>query len=217
MPLLWPVAMFLSVWVLYAGDRLLDARGGVGLEERHRFHGEHRWGFAAGMLVCGAGLAAISPWLVLPVGFVALGGALLVWLGVVHLHRGRALPKELVVGGFFAAAVFLPVPGHPVAALGFAVLCALNCLYIHAWEHPYSSARDTHAWTLWGLRHLGWLTAGLVACALLARTPVMLAEGAAAGLLWGLHQRRAALGRTALRAAADAVLLTPLLALPWLR
>ena len=98
------------------------------------------------------------------------------------LHGTRSahrLPKEIAVGLFFSAAIFIPtiarrpglhLPLLPSAAL-FAALCSLNCLFICAWEHadgklvastgqlPYT--RPTHATTHFALAHLSVLAVGV--------------------------------------------------------
>ena len=117
--LLWRqvAAMFAAVWVIYAGDRLLDGwqygqcETGEKIEARHRFHARHgRW-FGCGMAVaCGA-----VAWLLQ--GFSAgefegvCQGWGLRWGGGWRQSIGDRwrVPKELGVGVFFAAAVFAPM------------------------------------------------------------------------------------------------------------
>ena len=60
------VAMFLAVWMLYAADRLLDARNidasSTGdLEARHYFHNQHRSAFLTGILAASITLAILLP------------------------------------------------------------------------------------------------------------------------------------------------------------
>ena len=156
-PAALPAAMFLAVWLLYAGDRLLDTRHLHSperhqlpeFEARHLFHFLHRRLFLAIMPVAGLGIATLLPNL-LPktLHLYLLEGALLLgWFLIVHTARSR-LPKEVVVGLYFAAATFTPTlvrrPPVPVALLGdaalFAGLCTLNCLFIHAWQADLLSA-----------------------------------------------------------------------------
>ena len=67
-------------------------------------------------------------------------------------HR---LPKEIAVGLFFSAATFIPSVGREPglraeflpAAILFAVLCSLNCLFIYAWEHDILRDNTAHATT----------------------------------------------------------------------
>ncbi len=174
------VAMFVAVWILYAADRLLDARplgsGALGtrplegrpvlgglppdsrrpntdtsqphthrLEARHLFHHRHRPGYLGGILVAALTLSSLAPRL-LPSAlhlYLVEGALLVAWFLVLHATPfARPLPKEFVVGIFFAAAAFIPtVARRPElrlalapSALLFAALCTLNGLFIHAWE-----------------------------------------------------------------------------------
>jgi hypothetical protein len=143
------------------------------------------------------------------------------------------MPKEIAVGLCFAAATFIPtvarrpelrLPLLP-AGLLFAALCSLNCLFIYAWEHEdHRTNRPTHAITRVALDNLRALTAALIFCSialvLLDRRvlwPIPCASALSAAGLLLLHNRRHAISRTSLRAAADLALTTPLLLLPWLR
>jgi len=146
----------------------------------------------------------------------------------VDAHR---LPKELAVGVFFPAAVFIPTvaraPGLRLtlapAALLFAAVCTLNCLYLYAWEHP-GSRESAHWTTRFATRHLralSGITALLcgVVFAFEARGVALLvvASGVSALLLLMLHLLRDRLAAIHLRAAADVALLTPLLLVIFLR
>ncbi len=231
----WTVtaAMFLAVWLLYVADRLLDGRAAQErhageLERRHRFHRQHRQAFAVAMAV---GMGALCP-LVLAMArlpgsafrpFLLLAAVLAGWFAVIHLARPHGSlhgTKELVPGVFFGAAVFLPTlvraselrPWLEVAAVAFGLVCWLNCRLIDSWEHARVGSRT---------RVLGAVLS--VACISLAAlrlepmTPVLLAVSLASAGLLGLDRVQARLDRTTLRAAADAVLLTPLLVLFWVR
>ncbi len=225
-------AMFLAVWMLYAVDRLLDgSTGSEGLELRHYFHRRHRASFAKGIAIAAGLLAVLLPRIpeVLFLAYCAVGALLLVWFGVIHgLARGRTerLPKELAVGVFFSAAVFLPAwlgaPGDRLwlllAAFCFGMLCCLNCLSIYAWEHACEELELAHATTRLGVRALQPFGMVTVAAALGAATlapaevaRVLVATALAAMLLLALDRLSGQLERTDLRAAADLVLLTPLL------
>jgi hypothetical protein len=242
-------AMFAAVWMIYAADRLLDARlldardldphtGHGDFEDRHRFHHRHRRPFCVGMIVAGFALALLLPRLhaAALLLYAMLAALLSVWLLTVHARPAtdtRRLPKELAVGIFFPAAVFIPTVARVPAlqpqliplALLFAMLCSLNCLYLYAWEHPSERSRVRAHWTtLLALRHLHTLTGFTVvlstAFAILGAirfhiaTAPALACGSSAVLLLWLHHRRTHLPKLQLRALADLVLLTPLLA--WL-
>jgi disulfide bond formation protein DsbB len=238
LPLVEPVAMFVAVWMIYAADRLLDAQGLDSthsshdrLEERHRFHHAHRGGFLCGIV---AGALALVYLLQRTDDralrlYALLAALLAAWLLVVHASarsRGQRLPKEIAVGLFFAAAVFIPTVGRlpelrvelfPSAVL-FAGVCALNCLFLYAWEHP-GNRPEAHGSTRWATAHLNILAAILVAASGLTavmqrggagEAPVV-ACGLSIALLWGLHRVRSRVLAVHLRAAADLVLLTPLL------
>jgi hypothetical protein len=256
-----PAAMFLAVWMIYVADRLLDSRillsghwqtGTLAtenvpiLEARHRFHHRHRNGFLACMAVAAVVLAVLLPRLdPRTLRLYALLSALLaVWLLLIHIRplpndEGLRLPKELAVGIFFSATVFLATISRapalrmsllPVGAL-FAAVCALNGFYIHAWEH--SGERPVAHWTTrWSERHLRPLTVAVAALALVtlwlgrerllpfaASIPAapVIACALSAMLFLLLHRLRKRLSAIHLRACADLVLLTPLLLLPWQR
>lgn len=232
--------MFLAVWILYAADRLLDTRMLDGterfapspaeLEARHFFHHRHRRLFLVAMLAASIALAALIPALAaaaVPL-YLVEGGLLVGWFGVVHwMRRPRWLPKELAVGLFFAAAIFTPTLARepwllrgvlPAAAL-FAGVCALNCFYIHAWEREPRRWRRGAARGRLGLAAMILAACGLAVPCLYTSCPRVLSCACvlAALLLALLDWMRGRLAPTHLRAAADLVLLTPLLTLPFLR
>ncbi|QHN05278.1 hypothetical protein FTO74_01650 [Granulicella sp. WH15] len=246
LPVMAPVAMALAVWILYAADRLLDARllntlpltplteHTDELEARHLFHHRHRTLFLGGIVLCSLALAPLL--LRIPPAALRLylveGALLVAWFLLIHATRSSLrLPKELGVGVFFAAAVFIPTVARgpqlrlellPPALL-FAALCSLNCLFIYAWEHEQSVAPDrAHPTTRLALSHLTWLSAALI-----LTSATLAVWQRAAGMLWTLptacalslgmllllHANRSHIHRTSLRAAADLALLTPLLLL----
>lgn len=238
-----PAAMFVAVWMLYAADRLLDARSASpqrDLEARHRFHHRHRVAFRAALLLAGPVLALLLRAAGLPTLRLdlLLGALLLAWLLLVHLWPSTAarLPKELAVGVFFPAAVFVPTVALLPAlrrallpdALLLAAACSLNCLYIFAWEHPHSRGH-AHRSTLWAVQRLPQLTSVTTLAALGTATLSLsstraeraglpaIACAASAGLLLLLHRRRNEIAPLTLRAAADLCLLTPALLLPFVR
>jgi hypothetical protein len=221
-----PVAMFLAVWLIYAADRLLDTRhlatgksrrSGDELEARHLFHFMHRRAFLASMPFAAIGIFALLPNL-LPaaIHLYLLGGVLLLgWFVVIHA-AGVRVPKEVVVGLYFAAATFAPTlvraPARPelllVEAVLFAALCTLNCLFIHAWERSTRRTRPLLAFAA---------LLALTCCAFFRGSAPAIAIGISAALLFLLHCSRNRLSRTHLRCAADLALLTPALLLPFLR
>ena len=143
-------------------------------------------------------------------------------------EKARPIPKEIAVGVFFGAAVFVPAMavepsrGLLVAAVVLANLCSLNCLFIYAWEHP-ARGGGAHASTRFGMVWLREIAVGsmVIPLALMAVVPAMgailIAASLAAGGLLMLDGMGGRMERTTLRAAADAALLTPLLLMPFLR
>ena len=160
------LAMAVAVWMLYAADRLMDARlmdthlvqlqvnPAEDLEARHYFHHNHRTAFLTGILLSSLALAALLPRLEAAALhlYLILGGFLTGYFILIHAtpsavgsqkvaHR---LPKEIAVGIFFSSAIFIPTVARSPdlrlillpSALLFAALCSLNCLFIYAWEHP---------------------------------------------------------------------------------
>ncbi len=188
-----PAAMFVAVWILYAADRLLDARplaNGTKLvdltdmEERHRFHYRHRRRFlpclAAGTIPLAILLHAI-PNGVLHL-YIILAALLSGWLVLVHAlpaAGSRRLPKELAVAVFFPAAVFIPTVARapwlrlnllPGAFL-FACVCFLNCTFLYAWEHPDDLSR-AHPSTRFAAHHLREISIAVVlACIVMLAVP----------------------------------------------
>ena len=235
------MAVAIAVWMVYVADRLLDAiRIGAEheLEARHFFHHRHGRAFLIGLAVAAVGLAALLPRLdpaAIRLYWIE-GVLLLVWFSVLHASRSaRRLPKEIAVGLFFATAIFRPpVAREPAlrvsllpAALLFAALCSLNCLFIYAWEHEgvsCSTMRLAHATTWVAVAHLPALAIAAVGGGFTIAVfgspsgkPVGVAGAMAAGVLLGLHRYGRLLSRNDLRAAADVALLTPLLLLPIMR
>jgi hypothetical protein len=239
LPIASTLAMALAVWMLYAADRLMDARllnvdptHYEALEARHYFHHRHRRPFLTGITLASIALALLLPHLepeAIPL-YLILGALVSGYFILIHATRSaHRLPKEIAVGLCFAAATFIPtvarrpdlrLPLLPSALL-FATLCSLNCLFIYAWEHaPSHTNQRTHAITRLALGNLPFLTILLIlssaALSLLDRRapwsiPCAIAVSAAVLLL--LHKERHAISRVALRAAADLALATPLLLL----
>jgi hypothetical protein len=241
LPAISIVAMFLAVWMLYAADRLLDARF-IGassrgdLEARHYFHHRHRRAFLTGILVASITLAILLPRLE-PRAihlYLILGGLLFGYFVLIHAtSSAHRLPKEIAVGIFFAAAIFIPTVARrpdlrfslfPLAVL-FATTCSLNCLFIYTWEHGplTSSDHQAHAATRLALHKLPLLTTTLIflsaTFSLLDRHAswsIPCAVTASTILLFLLHHRRHHTARLTLRSLADLALITPLLLLPLL-
>ncbi len=245
LPISSVLAIFIAVWMLYAADRLLDARlldsqsrQEQHLEARHYFHHRHRTAFLAGILLSSAALAPLLLRLSTEAIhlYLILGGLLFGYFILIHATRNaHRFPKEIAVGIFFAAATFIPTvarqPGLRLAllpsALLLATLCSLNCLFIYAWEHdperPAVVAEHTiHASTRFALRHLLFLaiTIAVVGAALAFLDPhapwiISAVPALSAALLLLLHHRRHRIPALTLRAAADLALLTPILLIPF--
>ena len=237
--------MFLAVWMLYAADRLLDARrlftsplhtarlDQDALEARHLFHHRHATAFLTGIALASIALAALLRHL-LPQAlelYAILGTLLFSWLLLIHARAtNHRLPKELAVGIFFPAATFIPTVARDPAlrltllphALLLAAVCSLNCLCIYAWEHPTPSPL-AHWTTRHATHHLNTLAtttalAGLALAALTRQTtlwPLALAAALSAALLLTFHRLHHRLTPLTLRTTADLALLTPLLFLTW--
>jgi hypothetical protein len=224
-------AMAIAVWLLYAADRLLDARTlhGPHLEARHHFHHRHRAAFMLGIAMATLALAILLPALSLEaLRLYLVEGSFLVGYFILIHATGSAhrLPKELAVGLFFAAATFIPTISRVPAlrlplllpAILFAGLCSLNCLFIYAWEHPASRLQGAHPATQLALRYLQPLAFLVMGTAVTltfldVRVPrrLLVVIVLSTALLLTLHRFRHAFSSTTLRAAADLVLLTPLL------
>jgi hypothetical protein len=204
------------------------------LEDRHFFHHRHRAAFLTGIAAAAIALAALLPCLD-PAAlhlYFAEGAALLAWLLILHATRSaHRLPKEIAVGLFFSAAVFIPTIARQASlrtsllptAILFAALCSINCLFIYAWEHEgsFANGHPPHISTRIAIQHLPALSSGLLLAAILcalvgppATQSLSIACALSFALLLTLHTTRHRLSRLHLRAAADLALLTPLLLLP---
>ncbi len=266
LPWIAPAAMFLAVWIIYAADRLLDARTldtsqqHPELEARHQFHHHHRARFRTAIVLSAAALAALLHYLDISALhlYILLAALLVAWMLLIHAHpqpsgTTRRLPKELAVGLFFPAAVFIPTLTHTTppsslhllgwnvtwlrptllpAALFFACVCTLNCLFLYIWEHPaatlhplHDTAHSTTRWATAHLKHIALFVLVLSAAAaalclpyqaFTAGLPALACALSAASLLL-LNTFRYRISTLHLRAAADLALLTPILLLPFTR
>lgn len=232
-------ALGLAVWAIYVVDRLLDAQTGLcrpeghPLQQRHFFHWRHKR--ALGALAAIASSAAV--WLVFPRlrvsalrpdGAVAL--ATLMYFGGVHgrarsmrrlLGRaGAVVSRECVVGIIFTAGCILPALTTPQyagalllapPACALAALAWLNVRAIGHWEGDSRAngiARSACALAA------SALTAAAALLQFAPRAAALMAMTAmSAALLLLLDRYRDRLEPVTLRAAADLVLLTPLLLL----
>lgn len=233
------LSMFVTVWILYAADRLLDARvldspssqAHSQIEERHRFHHRHKRAFLSAIGICSIALAVMLPRL-LPEAlrlYALLAALLVAYFLLIHtrISAERRLPKELAVGIFFPAAVFIPtIARRPDLrltllpyALAFAAVCTLNCLFLYAWEH--ADHAGAHWTTRFATRHLRTIAAAIIVLSLVLSIPSAANRGihpsalalpcAASTLLLVLfHRYRRRILPVHLRAAADLTLLTPI-------
>ena len=233
-------AMFIAVWMLYAADRLLDARpllhgSQAELQDRHWFHHHHRGRFVGIIVVAALPLILLLHTMDAAVLhlYTLLAVLLAAWLLVIHALpqgriRARRLPKELAVGAYFPAAIFIPTyvhTFHPWSLLPSAfllgALCTLNCLFITAWERNFSFTRKAKpaaqtAGTALIVFALTLAAAAMtVALSSAASRPIAIACALSTGLLLVLNARSTQTQAVFLRAAADLALLTPLFFLPW--
>jgi hypothetical protein len=207
--------LLLTVWLIYAADRMLDARKGECHAPRHEFC-RRRW---PELLPIWIGVLGLTSWLAaehLSAGLflrgVALLGAVGMYLVLVHSGIRVRWPKEAAVGILFALGASLVAWGKVKTAadvatiLLFSGLCWMNCLAIQRWEEEKLDWSPRIAAMV-----LGCAAAGL----LFAHRPILggaeLAS-AFAFLLLGHVRRR--LSADAVRVLADAALLSPLLFLP---
>jgi hypothetical protein len=152
------VALFLTAWLIYLADRLVDAaslRVGTPRSLRQDFCLNHREMWISALLLI-AGFDLYVVWRSVPAG-TFLAGAVVGILALVYLAlnypRGRiwrSLPaKEVAIGLLFTAGTLVallpaaPPVGAPFIAggLAFACLCSLNCISIAAWERDLDRAQ----------------------------------------------------------------------------
>ena len=205
------------------------------LEARHLFHRRHQRSFRIGICLTSVAVTLLLPSLNTQALrlYLILGTPLFAYFVLIHAgpflsqDGNRRLPKEIAVGVFFSAAVFIPTVARDSslqrallpAALLFAAVCSLNCLFIYTWEHQGEAYR-AHVVTRFALRHLpllaifvGVLGGGLPFASRQLPWPIPVACTLSTALLLVLHRRRHRLTATSLRAAADVCLLTPILLL----
>jgi hypothetical protein len=235
-----PILLALSAWAVYIGDRLLDARaaGRAGnptrLAERHRFHYRYRWILAplgAAAAVAAAGIVFMLMPKVSRERDSVLAVAALAYFTRVHsvgarpafgVSGGFRFPnKELLVGVLFTAACVLPAWSRAAGigvgpllapAILFALLAWLNCFAIDRWEN--AAANRSHVFFPACVLALAGLMIAAALSSIQPRCAALILMGALSGLLLAVLDRlRARLTPLALRAAADLVLLTPMVLL----
>ena len=209
------------------------------LRLRHHFHWRHRR-----ILIPLAFAATIgAAWIVLTLMPAAarernsvLAAAALAYFTRVH-SRSRPVfqpstlsplgfpLKELLVGLLFTTACVLPAWSRSHAALApwplfataafFVLLAWLNCHAIEQWESAPAFAGRPRVFQLGTLLALLGFSLAAILFPILPRPAVLVAAGAASAFLLALLGRnRNRLTPLALRAAADLVLLTPVLLVP---
>jgi len=206
--------LLLTVWLIYAADRTLDAWKGDGHAPRHEFYRRHwRALLPVWMAVLGltGWLAAerLSPGLLLR-GVILLA-AVAVYFALVHSGILR-WPKEAAVGVLFALGASLvawgkvKTPADGATILLFSGLCWMNCIAIQKWEG------DRLDWSPSAAAIVLACAAGVL---LYAHRPVLGgAELASAFAFLLLDRLRRRLSADAMRVLADVALLSPVLFLP---
>ena len=233
----FPPCSPLAVWAVYIADRLLDARSALRtaqmhrLRDRHFFHWRHRR-ILLPLAIAAAAAAGCIVFTLMPAiareRNSVLAAASLVYFTRVHTGRNPSpfLSKELLVGLLFTAGCALPALTRislapnlvllwplliPIAF--FTLLAWLNCHAIDRWEADQdSSLRRPFPRAL--LLALACLLAAFLVSAHPRSAALLIAAAIAALLLALLDHHRSRLTPVALRAAADLVLLTPVLLLP---
>ncbi len=236
LPVTESAILFLAVWIIYAGDRVLDGfRLSVGptTAARHRFSRRHARPLAAGILLA-ATLGALLVVTTLPLRTLLAGSALgsfvvayFAWNQLAGTRWGRGWLKEAVVSLVFAFGAALtplvnaftwPVLGE---TLGFALLCFANCLLIARLDRDRDHDRgETSIAARFGPTARPSRTLSLVLATIFAicvvivgTTPVLLSLLASAILLATAPLIERLVGSDAAAAWADLALLTPLPAL----
>ena len=226
------LALFLTAWLIYLGDRFGDALT-VDLRAvsaaRQRFCLAHRvaWLWSIGVVAV-ANLVVI--WTLLEPRQLMLGAAIGVcaaaYLAVNRFAPGvwRVVPaKEISIGSLFAAGAMVPLAAGLTSAmwslwLQFAGLCALNCVSIAVWERYVDVAQRRISLATAFPRAAIWLLGvlvffGLASSALALRDPgnweVAVCIGTSTLLLSALHLFRRRLEPNVRTALADIALLTP--------
>ncbi len=207
------IILFLTVWLIYIADRLLDTRQPALAPEpeRHQFYRAHRRAAYATAAIILAVDAVLILFELLPAVFRT---GLLTFAGVslyfFILHGiSIAFPKEAAVAILFTVGTFLvaftrttqPVLNLLPAALSFCLLCLANLLAIEYGERatPMQSTR-------W---YLVWVLALALICpiAFPGRWSNAIAMSAASLAL--IHSFGSRVGLAARRVLVDAVLLAP--------
>jgi hypothetical protein len=243
----WEIAALVSaVWIIYAGDRILDGLrqpASATVPERHIFYAEH----------VGSILAVLLP-LVLAAGWIGMerlgsqtrfaglvmSSAVIFYFLAIHGVPGcpgRWFPKEIAAGAIFAVGAALPAWIHAAEArkvllpetLLFGGLCVLNCVAIECWEHNRGERRweQEPYWLIrWSDTHIAHVAVILFLCSgwigffishIGNSTDLPGACSISLLVIIAIELQSHTLSRQKLRVLADAALLTPLVfLLRWL-
>lgn len=234
-----PLLLACGTWTVYVGDRLLDAHRAIrsqnlgALRERHYFHWRHR----RSLIPMGCVTAAIAVALIVDRMPAAvrdrnslLAAAALAYFSGVHstarlpvwvrkLVSRKLVSKELLVGLLFTAGSIAPTIarahsiGWPFGACFaiFVMLAWTNCSAIESWESSRMPSGVTPRATVLAIACIA--ASGVLAFVNWRFSALACSAAISALLLSLLDRKRAALSPVTLRALADLVLLTPLVAL----
>lgn len=212
------VILFLTVWLIYIVDRLLDARrpARAAEPERHQFYRQHRFGAcvaAAMILVTDATLILfeLHP-AVFRTGLLALAGVSLYFLalhGMTPHAKMPLFPKEAAVALLFMAGTFLvaftrtaaPVLSLLPAAASFFLLCLANLVAIEFGEG--ATGLRLGRW------YLGWVPALAFLWPVLWPGQWSYAIALSAAALSVIYALGSRVSSPARRVLVDAVLLVP--------
>lgn len=233
------IVLFLTVWLAYAMDRVLDTwrSGSLCRTARHRFAQTHRSSFLriAPLVLLADGLIA---WLWLPEDAIRNGYPLALAAVAYALMAQRVsqfgrwfLMKEIAVGAIISWGALWTALSHgarweqalPLLLMG-TLVCAWNCVAISIWEAPLARAVDgpirkrfLHA----AHSHFGLITVcgAVTVCGLgmamntLHGLATGVAMAASMAFLAVLDQMNGFPAQNTRRVLADAVLLMPVLLL----
>ncbi len=225
-----PLTLALSVWAVYALDRLIDARSSqprASLERRHHFHRKFRWLFIIGIVAAFSWISYASLYLlsrtVLMYG--AFVGLLVVGYFIIALARksgSTGILKNAIAGITFAYGTATGVHAYAPSLhftqmvfsweVGlFGALCAINMTAIDFWELKGEDEEDASAL-------IGMATIVVAGIALFWATrsdawakPFHYAIITGAGGIYVLNKLRAQLDKHARRLWVDLALLAPVL------
>ena len=204
----------LAVWLIYAADRVFDARGESQLP-RHEFY-RRNWRPVAIVWTLALVTAGWLAFTRLPLAIfergIVLAAAVSLYFALVHLAPLHNWPKEAAVAILFALGASLTAWGRVRSAadvatiLLFSCLCWINCVAIEKWER-----RNTR----WPVGIAATCVAAAAVILLARERPVLGSAESASALAFVLLDRGAdRFSRDALRVLADVALLSPVFFLP---